>query len=122
VVDHEQAILDLVRDCLADAGYRVVVTAHPADALIALSSFRFDLVLAGTFAGSGRVDDDPWAAVESIRQAAGETPVVIFTAHNPRVYATFHAHGFAGVIAKPFDLDCLVATTDRLVARHVRAA
>jgi CheY-like chemotaxis protein len=116
VVDHEQSILALVQDCLRDAGYRVVAAPCRGDALIALRSFRFDLVLAGTFAGVDRADDDPWATVESIRQAAGGTPVAIFTAHNPCVYADFRERGFAGVIVKPFDLDTLVVATARLVA------
>jgi two-component system sensor histidine kinase/response regulator len=115
VVDRESSIRALVRACLAEEGYRVVCVPRPEDALVALAAARFALVLTGTFADP--VVGDPWATVGRIRAAAGNIPVFIFTAHAPDLFADFHERGFAGVIAKPFDLDELFAA----VAHQLRA-
>lgn len=89
----------------------MVAAAH-ADALVALAAFRFALVLADT---AGATAADPWSGLEAVRDAAGDTPVVVFSAHHPRVFADFHERGFAGLVAKPFDLDTLLATVRHLV-------
>ena len=115
VIDDEPAILDLTAQALRDDGYRAVTLAGHAEAVRHLAAFRFDLILADS-AGAGVAD--PWAALEAVRAAAGDTPVLIFSAHDPALFADFAARGFAGVIAKPFDLDQLAETVrDTLVER-----
>ena len=45
VVDDDPSILDLLRECLRDDGYRVLAVATAEEALARLVAFRFDLVL-----------------------------------------------------------------------------
>jgi CheY-like chemotaxis protein len=79
-----------------------------------LRAFRFDLILADS-AGAGVAD--PWEALEAVRGVAGDTPVVIFSAHAPHVFAGYAEHGFAGLVAKPFDLDDLLETLKAVLTR-----
>ena len=114
VVEDDPAILDLVRESLRGEGYRVAVAATFAQAVEALSHARFDLVLADAL---GAATTDPqanrWAILESVRDLAGYTPVVIFTAHRQSDFADFKERGFSDLLLKPFDLDDLLDTIRR---------
>ena len=114
VVEDDPAILDLVRESLRAEGYRVAVAANFAQAVEALSHTRFDLVLADAL---GAATTDPqanrWAVLERVRDLAGYTPVVIFTAHRESDFADFRERGFSDLLLKPFDLDDLLATVRR---------
>ena len=115
VADDDAAIAALVRELLEDAGYRVALAPSHAEALAALATGRFALVLADT---EGQVvgDTDPahWRSVEEVLAIAGATPVVIFSAHTPSAFGGHLARGFAGIVPKPFDIDDLLATVRRL--------
>ena len=97
----------VIGELLGDEGYAVATAGSLEQALAALAVTRYDLVLADALAdfapGHGS-----WAAVERIRDAAGGAPVVICTAHDPARFDGFAARGFAGLIAKPFELDNLL--------------
>jgi DNA-binding response OmpR family regulator len=109
LIDDDPTILEVALDVLPEEGYCVVSASTHEDGLTALRAVRFALVLCDTDgAGEGR-PEARWSALERIR-AAGETPVVIISAHAPGMFADFHERGFAGVIAKPFDIDELLAT------------
>jgi DNA-binding NtrC family response regulator len=110
VIDDDPAIRDLARDVLAGEGYRVVTAVTHDEAMIALSSFRFSAVLADTAGSVATSSFDRWVELERIRAAAGGAPTVIFSAHNRETFADFAERGFAGVIAKPFDLEEMLAT------------
>ena len=115
IIDDDPAILDLAALALRDEGYHAITLASHAEAVQHLAAIRFDLILADS-AGAGVAD--PWAALETVRAAAGDTPVLIFSAHNSAVFADHAARGFAGVLAKPFDLDEFLATVrDTLVGQ-----
>jgi DNA-binding response OmpR family regulator len=107
IIDDDQAIRDLAYQALHDEGYRAVRLASHAEAVRHLAAFRFDLILVDC-AGAGQAD--PWPALEAVRAEAGETPVLIFSAHYPSVFAGYAERGFAGVIARPFGLDELLTT------------
>jgi CheY-like chemotaxis protein len=114
VVDDDAAIAAIVRECLRDEGYRVACARTMPEALAALTHLRVQLVLAdtmGTLIGTGH----GWERLEDLREAAGGTPLVLFTAHSGAEAADYTAHGFQEVLLKPFDLDDLVA----VVARHI---
>jgi two-component system OmpR family response regulator len=122
VVDDDDTILALVRECLGDEGYRVVVASTEADALTALSAVRFALVLTDAFVGRSSGVLEYWPALERIRAAAGAAPVVVFSAHAERMFAGFMERGFNAVVHKPFDLDDLTAVVRRAVAEAFAAA
>jgi CheY-like chemotaxis protein len=107
VIDDDLAIRDMTAEALHDEGYRTVTLAGHAEAVQHLAAFRFRLVLADS-AGAGV--QDPWPALEAVKDAAGDTPVIIFSAHRPEHFAGFHERGFAGVVTKPFDLHQLLET------------
>jgi two-component system, OmpR family, response regulator MprA len=107
IIDDDPAIRDLANQALQDEGYRAITLASHAEAVRHLAAFRFNLVLADT---AGAAKTDAWSALEEVRAAAGETPVLIFSAHHPSVFTGYAERGFAGVIAKPFDLDELLTT------------
>ena len=109
LVEDEPAIATLVQEALREAGHRVVVAPTLDDALTALTGVRYALILADTAGDDRVVCGDPWATLDELRRAAGSAPVVIFTAHQPSLFANWPARGFAGFIAKPFDLDDLMA-------------
>jgi DNA-binding response OmpR family regulator len=108
VVEDDQDVGALLRLALTVAGYRAVLVPRHAEALVALSAARYALVLADT-AGPAVRDGGVWAALDAVRAAAGDTPVVICTAHQPRVCAGYRERGFAGLLPKPFDLETLLA-------------
>ena len=109
VIDDEPAILDVVRACLGDEGYRVAVAPTLAAGLERLARDRFALILADGFC----YQPDPWDGLDRIRAAAPATPIVICSAHRRDLFDGWAGHGFAGLLPKPFDLDDLLA--------HVRA-
>jgi len=117
VVDDDPAIVALVRDVLRDDGLRVVAVTDAEAALAALSAIRFALVLCDTLGASS---DDVESHAGAIRARAGDTPVVLFSAHNPQSFDHFRARGFAGLIPKPFDIDDLTTVVRRTIGgqRH----
>jgi len=108
VVEADADIRAITAEVLRDAGYRAVAAPTRAAAHTALRAVRFALVLSGTL-GRGRPPHEHWRALEALRDAAGATPVVIFTAHTPARFADHAARGFAGLVPKPFDVDELLA-------------
>ncbi|HEY8600489.1 MAG TPA: response regulator [Thermomicrobiales bacterium] len=111
VVDDERPILDLLGEALTEEGLRVTLAADLPAAVAALGHDRFDLILADSLAEfDSDFALDQWPALETIKTRAGTSRVVIFSAHPQRHFARWQARGFAGFIAKPFDLDELVET------------
>lgn len=119
LVEDNPEIAAIIGEFLGDEGYAVATAASVEQALDALAGARYDLVLADALADLAP-GGAHWAAVERIRDAAGETPIVICTAHDPARFDDFAARGFAGLIAKPFDLDDLLEPIGRLIGRSRR--
>jgi CheY-like chemotaxis protein len=112
-VEDDGGIRNLVREALGEEGYRIVAASTHADALAALRAARFALVLADPVSPLD-TDPDRWSSLECLRAASGDTPVVIFSAHNPDAFEGYAARGFAGLLPKPFALDDLLATVATL--------
>jgi two-component system response regulator GlrR len=117
VVDDEPTILELVGEALTEDGFRVTLAADLVGALDALDRERFDLVLADALAGSAAdFTLDEWPALDTLRDRAAPARVVVFSAHPARHFAAASERGFAGFVAKPFDLDTLVASLNSYLA------
>ncbi len=114
VVEDDPVIRDLVCEALRAEGYRVATASDFPQAVDALAHARFDLVLTDAL-GASTTDPaaDRWAILERIRELAGYSPVVIFTAHREQDFASFRERGFSDLLMKPFDLDELIATVRR---------
>ncbi len=115
VIDDDRAILALMRRALRGEGYGVETAATLDEARPPLAARRCSLVLADTPRATDRADPAFWAGLAAIRDAAGDTPVAIFSAHSPDAFDGYAARGFAGVVAKPFDLDALLASVETLI-------
>ena len=95
IIDDDQAIRDLAFEALRDEDYRAVTLASHAEALQHLAAFRFGLILADS---PGATEVDPWPMLEAVKAAAGDTPVILFSAHRPDRFAGYTERGFAGLI------------------------
>ena len=101
VVDDEREITVLLAEIFADEGFHLTTVTSIEQACRVLAEQRFDLVLADSFALHAA---QTLPTTGPIRQAAGTTPVVLFTAHAIEREEALAA-GFRDVIAKPFDLE-----------------
>lgn len=110
VVEDDPEIGTLVGDLLDMEGYRVTVAAHYHAAAAALAAGRFDVVLLDT--PGAPLTAAHWDAMGRLRALAGDTPVVLFTAHGDNALDDHAARGFHGVIRKPFNLDDLLAVVN----------
>src|SRR4029077_1705051 len=111
VLDDAQGILDLLETVLTDAGYQTVVapgleTIPPgmtADIvvtdLVPLKAYRRESAL-------------KWIA--SLRARFGDSPIIVLTAHADAL-AEADMLGANAILAKPFDVDVLLAKLDELL-------
>lgn len=113
VVDDEAAILALLEDVLAEAGYETMVAHNGHEALCRLAEQQPSLVLSDVMMPLTTGVD--LARTIKATPGYGEIPVVLMTAGGPALIAADVPH--AAVIAKPFDLEALLATL-----RHVLAS
>ena len=112
LVEDEPDIAELVVDLLADDGHTVRTASTQVHALASLRETRFDLVLVD---GLGGDREDGYANALSVLRAAGDTPVVLFTAHR-REPDEVRAAGFADLISKPFEIDDLTQRVRTLLS------
>jgi CheY-like chemotaxis protein len=112
VVDDTPSLLDLVRTCLEDEGYRVVTCLRSRDALRLAREERpdailLDLIMPGV---SG------WEVLEQLRAdpASARTPVIVCTAYVAEALGRLQdlrgptGDARIGLLPKPFDLEELV--------------
>jgi CheY-like chemotaxis protein len=91
----------LMEAILREQGYAVTGTNAVDAALTLLIGQSFDLVVTDGFSG---MPSEVLPNVAELPEAAGATPVVLFTAHKLERDAVLAA-GFRDLITKPFDLD-----------------
>ena len=113
VVDDDPTILSTVSELLEDEGYEVARARHGAEALevaalAAPNAIILDLMMPVL---------DGWGFVERYRRQPGaeEVPIVVMSAAH-RLHETaerLRAKGVRAVLAKPFDMDALVAIIQR---------
>ena len=110
VIEDEAPLRALLRDILADEGYAVDTAADGHAGWALLAAGGYDLVLCNVMLpyldGSalvGRLRADP---------ALRDTPVILLSAAAPPAVA--EAAGADAFVAKPFDLDALLATVERV--------
>lgn len=115
IVEDNPDVRKLVRNVLHDDGCRVVAATNRADALTALTSLRFDLILTAAV-DSAAADVDHWEPLDTLRRAAVGTPTIIFTALPPATFSGYATRGFAGLLGKPCDTDLLLTTVRGVLA------
>lgn len=119
LVEDDAALQELIADYLREEGYEVVSACTVAEAIRSLRQKPVDLVLADSLWAPAWADaGDRWSRLEQVRAAAGDTPVVIFTAYDADDFADFAQRGFRDLVLKPVTLGYLC----HVVARHIRVA
>lgn len=123
VIDDDAGVRDVVAAILGDEGYDVSMLDHLADAAVRAAIDRIEpncILLDGAEAiGFAKA----WTTAADLRRRARPIPTVMFTAHvldaAEAERATSEravAAGFAAVLCKPFHLEDLVSTVERVVA------
>jgi DNA-binding NtrC family response regulator len=111
VVDDTADVADLLREVLSGAGYRVLVAPTLDVGLTILAAFVVRLVLidAPTPTDADADAGDFWGDLDRLAHRARQMPLIVYAGDNPERYADYAAHGYAAHLAKPLDLDALVA-------------
>jgi CheY-like chemotaxis protein len=105
VVDDDPDILDAICDILDAEGYRVSRARHGQEALEQVDSVRPDVILLDLMMPV--MDGVAFAQALRQRPLLRDIPIVVISADgNPQRAA---AVGAAGYLAKPFDIDALLA-------------
>jgi CheY-like chemotaxis protein len=110
VVDDDDAILASVREILELEGYPVVTATNGAEALRRIEEERPALVLLDM-----RMPGlNGWDVARILRERGLAVPILVMTAaQDARRWAA--QIGASGYLAKPFDLDDLLGTVERLL-------
>ena len=121
VVEDDEAIRGLVSDVLRDDGYQVAEAANGVEALEQLRRARPDLIVLDLMMPVM----DGWAFVEECRVQAycTDVPIIVTSASHdlPRTAERLRDFGVRTCLAKPFDVDGLLALVERY-APSARAA
>ena len=117
VVEDERAIRELIADFLEYEGYEVERAAHGGEALSILERFRPDLVVLDLMMPVM----DGWAfakACHALSHVEVIPMLVMSASHNlARSAEQLRPYGVRAAMAKPFDLDVLLAAIERLANR-----
>jgi two-component system, chemotaxis family, chemotaxis protein CheY len=122
VVEDDAAIRGLVTEVLRDDGYEVREAANGVEALAALEGHEPDLIVLDLMMPVM----DGWAFVEECRRrsrCAGVPIVVTSASHDlPKTAERLSSYGVRTCLAKPFDVDGLLALVERYAPSPQRAA
>jgi two-component system, chemotaxis family, chemotaxis protein CheY len=113
VVEDDEAIRGLVSEVLREDGYEVSEAANGAEALDYVNHHRPDLIVLDLMMPVM----DGWAFVERCRRNpdCSEVPIVVTSASHdlPKTAERLRSYGVRTCLAKPFDLDGLLALVER---------
>jgi len=117
VIDRESAIVELLVEILTDAGYIAYTTPDGAGARVAIARHRPALILLDV----GRPGMCGVELIAHVRAAdPAMIPIVVMTTA-PRDAGSLLVLGVSECLAKPFDLDELLACVARYVQPDQRA-
>lgn len=113
LIDDDAAIAEMMTSVLTEDGYTVVSAARPQDAvrlLVMHGPDGFRLIISDAL---GPWSADPFIWLDELHQHA-VAPVVVSSAHPESLFTGWRARGFAGFLAKPFDIDALTTLVGSL--------
>jgi two-component system nitrogen regulation response regulator NtrX len=110
VIDDDAPIVEMIVEVLRDEGYAVRSACDGASALTAVAARLPALILL-----DATMPSDETTLLEKLRrQSHASVPIVVISA-TPRVDEFVLAQGAADFLAKPFDLDDLLACVARYI-------
>lgn len=109
VVDDQEAIRDTLETALDDEGFSVETAANGQEALDVLARWQPNVILLDLMMPVM----DGWAFCAEQRRTGSTVPVVLLSAAG-RLDEQQQALGVAAVIAKPFDIDRVISTIERV--------
>lgn len=112
VIDDDDALAEVVRQVLREAGYSVATVRHGAAALELVRHVAPDLILLDL----SMPIMDGWSFVAQYRRMAKESARVVLLTANPQAQEIARTLGADGYITKPFDVDELVLIVGREIA------
>ena len=110
VVEDDVPLARLMEALLDSAGYRVIGAGDGERALASMQTDRPALVLLDLTLPKV----DGWQVLERLRGIDDAPPVILFTGHRAAIERALAA-GAAAAILKPFDVDDLLTTVERLI-------
>jgi CheY-like chemotaxis protein len=116
VIDDDAVFLELMDELLGHSeGYEVFTCSSWIESVEFVRDVRPDLVILDLMLGRGH---SGWAILEQLRHEPGlaDLPVIVCSAAAPMLDAAA-ARSNVEYVAKPFDIDDLLATIQRLLAR-----
>jgi two-component system chemotaxis response regulator CheY len=116
VVDDDEAIRDLLDDVLELEGYESRTAADGEAALAAAVDWTPDLIVLDLM--MPKMDGWQFREAQRALPHLRDVPVLVVSA-SQRVHDAHHELGAAAVVAKPFDLESLISTIDRLANQRV---
>jgi DNA-binding response OmpR family regulator len=116
LIEDEPAVARLTELVLVNAGYDVDVVNKHSSAPAMLEQTPYDLVISDTLGPRA-------AGLEGLTPIleAARCPVLLFSAHRYPA-SDVAALGFAGMIRKPYDIDELLGTIERLISSPGRGS
>ena len=117
IVDDEPAICNMLTTVLKDEGHEALSVNNGADALARASGERPDVFLIDVMMPG--MDGRTLAARLGALPELGPTPIILMSAA-ARAFAA--QPGVVGFLAKPFDLEQLLDSLERAVAKGERGA
>ena len=113
VVDDDPDILEAICDILEAEGYRIARARHGEEALERVQAQRPDVILLDLMMPV--MDGVAFAQALRLRPDVRDVPIVVISADgNPQRAASVGARGY---LAKPFDIDALLAHVAALTGR-----
>lgn len=113
VVEDDDAIRGLVTEVLRDDGYDVSEACNGAEALVSIGWQRPDLIVLDLMMPVM----DGWTFVEEFRRSRSceDVPILVTSASHdlPRTANRLRSYGVRTCLAKPFDVDGLLALVER---------
>jgi PAS domain S-box-containing protein len=119
VVDDEIEVAEVVKDVLATAGHTVDTALSGRDAIRMIDLDTYDLV----FTDLGMPDMSGWEVAEKIAEVKPGLPVALVTGWgNSLDEADAKKRGVAAIVHKPFEIDELVQTAQRILTKVIAAS
>lgn len=119
VVDDSKSIRTIIADALTQAGFRVITAENGEVALQSLSGIRPDLILSDL--NMPVMDGSEFCRIAHADKYLAGVPFVIMSAASDRsTMRRMLRQGAAAFLVKPFNIDQLVVTAEKLLSDYFR--